>query len=106
MTERYTVVEDNKYGTFWYKEGTKVLHRVGGPARECVDGTKSWWLDGKCHREDGPAREYSGGHKEWWLNDEHLTEAQWKERMNPVKEMTVAQIEQALGYKVKVVKGP
>ena len=68
------------------------------------NGTRYWHLNGKLHKEDGPAIEYSDGVRCWYLNNEQLTEDQFKERMNPVKELTIAEIEQLLGHKVKVVK--
>ena len=35
-----------------------------------LDGTKSWYLNGKLHREDGPAIECADGNKFWYLNGE------------------------------------
>jgi len=64
---KYTVRIDEE-GTFWYKEGTKILHREDGPAVEYADGSKYWWLNGERHREDGPAIEWADGSKYWWLN--------------------------------------
>jgi hypothetical protein len=69
-----------------------------------ANGTKFWYLNGKQHREDGPAVEYSDGTKFWYLNDERLTEEEFNERMTPTIEMTMAQINEALGKNVKVVK--
>jgi hypothetical protein len=69
-----------------------------------ADGYKHWFLNGERHREDGPAVEFSGGNKYWYLNDECLTEEQFNERMAPEVEMTMAQISEALGKNVKVVK--
>ena len=57
---------------FWYLNGK--LHREDGPAIECADGSKSWWLNGKRHREDGPAIERTDGYKGWYLNDKKVTE--------------------------------
>ena len=58
-----------KHGeTFYYIKGTKKYHRVDGPAREWYDGTKAWYLNGKCHRVDGPAIIYNNGEIEWYLN--------------------------------------
>ena len=65
------------------------------------DGTKVWYLNGVRHREDGPAIERVSGINEWYLNGNSVTE---NDVMTPVKELTVAEIEQLLGYKVKVVK--
>ena len=86
----------------WYLNGK--LHREDGPAIEWANGEKSWWLNNKLHREDGPAIEYADGDKYWYLNGEGLTEEEFNERMAPTVEMTVAQISEALGKKVKVVE--
>jgi len=86
----------------WHLNGK--LHREDGPASEWANGTKCWYLNGKLHREDGPAVDYANGSKYWYLNDEELTEAAYNSRMNPVKELTVAEISKLLGYEVKVVK--
>jgi hypothetical protein len=86
----------------WYLNGK--LHREDGPAVERSNGYKSWYLNGKRHREDGPAIEWSDGDKFWCLNDEYLTEEEFNERMTPTVEMTMAQISEALGKNVKVVK--
>ena len=61
-------VEVINEGTFWYKEGTDELHKKDGPAIECLDGSKYWYLNGKCHRKDGPAIEWANGTKYWCLN--------------------------------------
>lgn len=87
----------------WYLNGQR--HREDGPAVEEADGDKSWWLNGKRHREDGPATEWNNGTKEWWLNGQRLTEEEFNKRIQPHREMTVAQLEKALGYKIKIVKG-
>ena len=44
------------------------------------DGHKEWLLDDKLHREDGPAVECSDGTKEFWLNDFLITEEEHKKR--------------------------
>jgi hypothetical protein len=31
------------------------FHREDGPAHECPDGYKAWYIKGKLHREDGSA---------------------------------------------------
>ena len=86
----------------WYLNGQR--HREDGPAFYRRDVYKAWYLNGKLHREDGPAIEYADGDKYWFLNDEHLTEEEFNERMTPTVEMTMAQINEALGKNVKVVK--
>jgi hypothetical protein len=114
--------DGNKY---WFLNGKR--HREDGPAIEMVNGSKSWWLNGKRHREDGPAIEYSNGYKywylkgqlhredgpaveysngdkSWWLKGECLREEEFDKRMVPAVEMTMAEISEALGKNVKVVK--
>jgi hypothetical protein len=68
------------------------------------NGTKFWYSNNKQHREDGPAVTYSTGEKYWYLNNEHLTEEEFNKRMKPTVEMTMAEINEALGKNVKVVK--
>ena len=67
------------------------------------DGT-FWHLNGKRHREDGPAIERADGDKFWYIDDNWLTEQQFVERTNPAVEMTIAEIEQLIGKRVKVIK--
>ena len=86
----------------WYLNGK--LHREDGPAVDYANGDKSWGLNGKLHREDGPAVECANGTKSWYLNGEYLTEEEFNDRMSPTVEMTMAQINEALGKKVKVVE--
>jgi hypothetical protein len=86
----------------WYLNNK--LHREDGPAVEHSDGHKAWFLNGQRHREDGPAVERANGHKSWFLNGEDLSEDEFNERMTPTVEMTMAQINEALGKNVKVVK--
>ena len=74
-----------------------------------ANGDKSWYLNGKLHREDGPAIEYADGHKSWYLNDKEVTEEEHKRMTSPVVEMTfvemtMEEINKALGKQVKVVE--
>ena len=80
----------------WFLNGKR--HREDGPAIEYVDGDRYWYVNGKCHREDGPAIEYA-----WYINDKEYTEQEYLAKTNPVKELTVAEIEKLLGYSVKVI---
>jgi hypothetical protein len=58
----------DEFGTkFWLNEQGN-LHREDGPAFECSNGRKEWYLNGKLHREDGPAIEFANGDKAWYLN--------------------------------------
>jgi hypothetical protein len=98
----YTVKVYDNGDVMWFMDDE--LHREGGPAVEHVSGGKEWYRYGKCHREDGPACEWVNGDKEWYLNNKKLTEAEHAEKTNPAVEMTVEQICEALGKKVKVVE--
>ena len=65
-------------------------------------GTKEWFNEkGQLHRLDGPAVEWADGIKSWYLNGVEVTEDQV---MNETKELTLAQLAELLGHKVKVVK--
>ena len=92
---------------YWYLNDK--LHREDGPAVEYADGDKEWHLNGKWHREDGPAVEFTNGDKYWYLNGKGVTEEEHKRRTSPVAEMTVVEmtmeeINKALGKQVKVVQ--
>jgi hypothetical protein len=80
---------------FWHLNGLR--HREDGPAFEGANGSMYWYLD-------GPAVVWVSGSKAWFLNGEHLTEEEFNERMAPTIEMTMAEINEALGKNVKVVK--
>ena len=69
-----------------------------------ANGTKFWFLNGKRHREDGPAIEYADGNKFWFLNGERVTEEEHKRMTSKVVEMTMEEINKALGKQVKVVE--
>jgi hypothetical protein len=99
--EYYTRVEQ-----YWsYKNMWVLKERLSRGSKIMTnDGDKSWFLNGKLHREDGPAVEWNDGTKFWYLNDKRLTEEEFNKRMAPTVEMTMAQISEALGKNVKVVK--
>jgi hypothetical protein len=61
------LVVDDDGSKRWYN-GKDQLHRINGPARELVNGTKEWYLNGKLHRDNGPSVEGAAGHKEWRLH--------------------------------------
>ena len=95
----YTTISDDK---FWYIDGK--LHRVDGPAVIHNNGSEYWYVNGLQHKEDGPAVVYKNGYKEWWLHNVRMSEQEFLERTRPVEELTVAQIEQLLGKRVKIIK--
>ena len=98
----YEVEVHNNGNIYWRVAGA--LHREDGPAIEYANGTKCWYIRGDLHREDGPAIEISTEEKYWYLNGKRYTEEEFDEKMNPVKELSVADLEKLLGYKIKIVK--
>ena len=91
------------HGTkYWYQNGQ--IHREDGPAIEWTDGDKEWFLNNKLHREDGPAIECPNGRKFWYLNGNRISEEDHALAMSPIKELSVAEIEKILGYRVKIIK--
>ena len=68
------------------------------------DGNRYWTLNGKFHRMDGPAIEWANGGKFWYIHGKQLTEQEFLKATNPAKELTVAEIEDLLGYPVKIVE--
>jgi hypothetical protein len=99
---KYEVKVYTNGNKFWYLNGK--WHREDGPAIEWANGDEFWYLNDKLHREDGPAIDHSNGDTYWFLNGEDLSEEEHKEAMNPTVEMTMAEINEALGKNVKVVK--
>jgi len=74
-------------------DGSKLLHRVDGPAIEETNGSKHWFLNGKRHRVDGSAIEWHDGTKEWYLNGKYLTEEDFNNTIKEANEMcTVLQL--------------
>ncbi len=53
------------------------FHRVDGPAVIHVNGTKSWYQNGKRHRENRPAIINSDGRKTWFINNKQYTEGDY-----------------------------
>jgi hypothetical protein len=102
--QEYTVRIDSRGNRYWYKPGTRVLHRLDGPAVEYADGTREWWVNGKPHRLDGPAVEYpDGGTRAWYIEGEELAEQEFLARTQPAQEITIAEIEKRIGHRVKII---
>ena len=72
--------EVDRVGTIRYRNSDDQLHREDGPAYECPDGSRMWYLDGKRHREDGPAVERSDGTHEWYLDGKRLSKGEFEVR--------------------------
>lgn len=84
----------------WYKHG--LMHRDGAPAIVAPFGYERWYVNGKKHREDGPAVTDTDGSKMWFINGEQMSEEAFNNRNKP-RELSVAEIEVLLGFKVKII---
>ena len=71
---------------------------------EVEDGYKEWYLNGKLHREDGPAIEDSNGYSAWYINGVKYTESEFKAKTQKPKDLTVVELEELIGYKIKIIK--
>jgi hypothetical protein len=80
MEEQY-ILADIRIGKFYYSDkAMTILHREDGPAVECLDGAKYWYINGRRHHEDGPAVERADGSKKWFINGTMLTEKEFNDR--------------------------
>ena len=98
---KYEVEVDSNGTKYWYLND--MLHREDGAAIEHANGDKFFYLNNKLHREDGPAIERANGDKFWYLNDKYLTEQEFNQKMNKPTELTMSQLNDLLGYDVKIV---
>jgi len=64
--------EIDKYGVKMWFNTNQEFHREDGPAIECANGDKEWWINGQIHREDGPAIEWLDGRKWWYINGKRI----------------------------------
>jgi len=79
----------DEHGNKYWMNSKRQLHRDDGPAQECADGSKAWYINGKRHREDGPAIEwvaniidlmnnginaqiFFNAYKQWWINGKQI----------------------------------
>ena len=74
-------VEVNNYGTRTYRNSSDQLHRRYGPAVECLNGTKVWYINSKLHRTTGPAIEWPDGARAWYLDGQPLSEKEFHDRL-------------------------
>ena len=63
-----SIMTVNEWGDKRWRNERGLLHREDGPAVECVNGSKEWYINGKRHREDGPAVVWADGGKDWCIN--------------------------------------
>ena len=58
----------DQWGDRIYRNSVGLLHRIHGPALECANGAKYWYLNGQLHRTTGPAVEWANGGYDWYQN--------------------------------------
>jgi len=70
--ETLYVKKDSVFTEYYKDKSMTIYHRRDGPAFECLDGYKAWYVNGTLHRLNGPA--YEGvGRKEWWVDGVIIT---------------------------------
>jgi hypothetical protein len=104
MTPQYIEITSTGSKFYFKDKAMTILHREDGLAAEYSDGSKEWWLNGKCHREDGPAVECKSGIKSWYLNGEKLTEQEFLKRTAKETILTMDEIAAKFGVDVSKLK--
>lgn len=70
-----------------------------------ADGSEFWYHNGLMHRENGPAVEYTDGTKYWYLEGRCMTKEDWDGALKQfVTDMTLKEVEDELGYKIRIVE--
>jgi len=100
------IVEVLENSTRWKDFDTGKLHRLSEPAIEWRSGSKEYFVNGKRHNLNGPAVEEDGGHKEYWIDGVRYIKGQFDIKIESLnkKELTISQIEEQLGYSIKIIK--
>ena len=104
MQEQYIYIDDYGNKRYYKDREMTIYHRLDGPAIEWADGTKLWYVDGKCHRIDGPAYEGASGDKVWYVDGKELSEKQFIALTAPTLELTLEDIAAKYGVDVSKVK--
>ena len=61
-------------------------------------------MNDKRHREDGPAVECANGSKEWWVNDIEYSEEQWKKEVSKLNNSCHGRIVEIDGKKYCLIE--
>jgi hypothetical protein len=70
-----------------------------------TDGSEFWYYNGLMHRENGPAVTEETGDKYWYLEGKCMTKEDWDGALNRlVTDMTLKEVEDKLGYKIRIVE--
>jgi len=87
----------------------EIYHNEHGPAYVCCDGKhKEWCINGILHRLDGPAVEYSAGDSRYYIDGVRYSKSEYDKKvqqiLNPIKKMTIEEIQEKLGHKIEIVE--
>jgi len=58
--------------------------------------------NGELHNPVGPAVVYPNGTEGYWLNGKLLSKEEWEKQVKQVKEVTMEELHNILGYPVKI----
>ena len=83
--QTYTVRMYRNGTNYWYKKGTRDLHREDGPAIEYPNGDRYWYQHGKNHRLNGPAVELIDGTKCWCIDGKNYLEKEYWQKIEELK---------------------
>ncbi len=103
--EEYVVTVYDNGDTYWCNKEGK-LHRLNGPAEECSNGYKTYWVNGKLHNLEGPAVIYSSGEVEYYIEDKRYSKKDWEKEVQRIKSSTKSLESQEVeinGIKYKLV---
>ena len=100
--QKYTVEVNDDGDVYWYKHGTKQLHRTDGPAVEYANGTKHWYQNDQRHRIDGPAVEWANGNKWWYIEGKNLSEKEFLQQTSTCNGKVIEY--EGKKYKLQLVK--
>ena len=104
MKAQYIEIDENGHKFYYSDREMTVRHREDGPAVECVNRHKSWFVNGQRHREDGPAVEFVSGRKLWYLNGKKISEAEHTRRTAKETVLTMDEIAAKFGVSVEQLK--
>lgn len=89
----------------WYDQAMLELSNSDEQVVFRKNNIEYWFFKGKLHREDGPAViNMETGEKHWALEDKQYTEEEFNRKMSPVKDMTLKEISEALGFTVRIIE--
>ena len=73
--KNYAYKKTGSDGTIYHYNSERQWHRLGGPAIIYMDGSQSWYVNGKAHRLDGPAGITKRNLFWWYINSNHYTKS-------------------------------